>query len=390
MRGIKIKKFFEIVNPEYHVFKLTTNNSVRNNTTGHIATAIASIHMQIWRQIEKDKIKLVKCLGKDFLIGTKYTFNQKNKVLMYIHIEKESVNFFVLIPSRYEKILLEKMSSNWKGVTIEKVNEIEVLSSDSTKFSMLYDKEDPLSLRIDLRDNDLLSAQLNVLNFMEKEDKAAIIYNFIPVAQNTWKSRYDATISKIKEKQPIDREKTGYTYLFKRSMGIFIYVLETIFEAIGTKSYKNEKVLSESLLDGLLGQSFDSLSKSTIYKRTAINLDVQIIIAAKSKDKLRQNNLAKSLVQSFDVISEDNRLKGKKYKGNIDDLTKFIFASAERNTVSDREASNLLALPGRSLLEQYGCIPKIETHETLVPEDLQNGDICVGTNVFRGNRKKAF
>src|SRR5690606_22270581 len=114
----------------------------------------------------------------------------------------------------------------------------------------------------------------------------------------------------------------------------------------------------------------------------------QIVVLSESDSVTRRVNSARSLAQSFDTISEDNKLTFSPHR------KKFQFTDydikASRNKISDEEASNFIALAGRELLEQHNFIERVETQETEVPEDLQRGVLCIGTNTFRGHEQAAF
>lgn len=382
---MKISEIVKIVKPKYKFYKLTPATSIRNNDTYKIARVIANLHKSIIRKVSVDEKRLIKALGKEFLIGTRYTINANEKVSYFIYIEKRVVDFYFIIPEQYETIIKEKIKDAWKSVTIKEVHELPKFSPKATKYILEYAKEDALSLRTDRRDNDLLRSKLNLINVLDEGDKIGIFYNFIPTNQKSWRYEYNHTIEKAKNREPIDRNKGKISVLLKYILlgitSLVDYIL-TVFQ----DSEKDGEKPFEKLINNLSGRV--EFSNSTLRKENSIILDTQILLISESKEKLKQINNIKSLSSSFETISEDNKLIPKRFNKEIDYLRYKLPAPV--NKMSDMECQNFISLAGRELLEEYDFIEQVRTNETLVPEELQKGVMCIGENVFRGNKQKAY
>lgn len=388
MKSIKLSDYFQIVKPEYVFLKLTPNNSIRNQSTHKIAKSIASIYRNISQNIKKEEAKIMKVFKKEFLFGTKYRFEINSKVSYYIYIEKKKVEFYFIIPKAHLSLIKEKISDSWSNITVKEVKDLPGFSETATKYQLVYSKEDALSLATDRRNDDLLQSKLNVVDVLEEGDKVGVFYNFIPTSQFSWRSTYENTIRKVKRNLPTDRNKMGVSYVLKTAVGIIASVLDDIGEVLSGPSVKkngNEYNVLEGLIERLNGGK--KISDATRKKATATVLNTQIIVMSESADKLRERNNARSLAQSFETITDDNRLVAKSIKKPFD-FTQYSIG--EVNKVGDEEAQNFIALPGREVLEKYNVIEKIDTQETEVPEDLRKGYMRLGVSTFRGNKQEAF
>lgn len=379
---MKLSKYFEIVKPTYVYIKLTPVNSVRNQSTDQIAKAICSLYRNLSQSIYK--------------FEKKFFYETKSKVAYYIYVEKNKAEFYFVIPKTYLQLIKEKIQNSWKGITIIEVSEIPLFSKEATKYYLTYKKEDGLSLSVDKRANTLLGSILNIIPVMKEGDKVGIFYNFVPCNQLTWKSSYERTINKMKDGIPVDRQKLGNAYIFKMLFYAIVYVLEIVESAIfeATKLRKVNNSIATTFLN------ITELSIATNKKKDSIVVDTQILVLSKSIERSRENNNARAVALSFQRINEDNELTSKKIKPSLYERIRkrgiefrpndLYLPKVSKIKTSTHECQNFLQLPGRELLEEHNCIEKIETQETLVPDELQNGIMGIGTNTYRGKEIEAY
>ena len=391
MKGIKLSDYFRVVNPEYVILKLTPNNSVRNNSTHRIAKAIASLYRNIWQHIKIEQGKLVKKFGKEFLLGTKYSWHQPAKVSYFIYIEKRLAGFYFIVPKLSLTILKEKIRDSWSNITIEYVTELPTFSPAATKYQLVYSQEAGLSLATDHRNNELLHSNLNIVDVLEEGDKVGILYNFIPTTQFTWRATYKSTLQKVKDGAPTDRNKIGITYRFKTLLA-FLGSISNAFAEVTKEPESRDYTMArlnaaamEKVIDRI---NRNAVSTSTHKKGSDTVLNTQILVLSESRDRLRQHNNAKSLAQSFEVVSEDNSLLPKSFAKPFNPLAYTL--GTEVNKASADECQNFITLPGREILEHYNFIDKVDTQETEVPEELRQGVMCIGENAFLGVKQKAY
>jgi hypothetical protein len=384
---IKMQEFFKITKPSYKYYKLTPNNSVRNQSTYKIARTVASLYRNVFQRIKVEESKVLSVFNKEFLVGTKYNLNVYEKISYYVYIEKKKINFYFIIPEQHSSVMEERMSDVWSGITIDEVDEIPKFKDSATKYALQYEKEDALSLAVDRRNNDLLRSNINVVNVLEENDKVGILYNFIPMNQHGWKYKYKNTINKVKSNLPVEKDKGSIAYISKYLLKHVTDLVDLVLDVFTFGDKKSESGGLESLLERILKN--DKMSKATIEKENAVILETQIIVFSEAEEKARELNNARSVVQSFETISENNRLVSRRIKTKIN-FNSYRVNKAPTMKVSDTECQNFISLAGRDILEEHNFIDKIETKETKVPEELQEGEISIGISTHRGHKQEAF
>ncbi|MCJ8010136.1 hypothetical protein MUG84_00075 [Paenibacillus sp. KQZ6P-2] len=384
---MKLNDYVQVVRPQYVYLRLKPSNSIRNNNTHKIVRAIGSLYKNMLESIKREREKVIRAFGKQFVIPTKISLQLAAKVGYYIYIENKKVEFYFVIPKQHLTFMREKLGSTWNDVTIEEVENIPAFHEQATKYQLVYKKEDGLSLAVDRRSNDLLCSNLNIVEVLEGIDKVGIFYNFIPTSQYGWKFKHQSTIEKVKNCEPVDRDKVGFLYLLKIVMVMIDDLMNSVAGVMGKQQSTEQGTnILASVLDRLNGGR--AISESTVKKGNSIVISTQIIVLSESSDKVRERSNARSLASSFDMISQDNELIYKPLRSRVR-FTDYSLG-AERNKVGDEEAQNFITLAGRDVLERYNFIEKIETHETEVPEDLQTGVMCIGTNRYRGKDQLAY
>ena len=376
--------------PDYCFVKLRPNNSIRNNNTHLITKSIANMYSSVFRNLKITRHKTFSLFKKEITIPTKFEYDLTGKISFFVYMEKDKIEFYFIFPERVKQVFHEKISSVWHLVTIDYIDEKELptFSDKATKYSMEYVKEDGLSTHTNRSSNDLLNATLNVVESIEEGDKVAVFYNFIPTNQNSFKHSYRHTIEKIQKRQPVERNKTGLAYLFKVSLSIVDGILKDIGEVLAGK---NEKLDDQNILTSLLDQlnGGGKVSESTERKGRTQIVESQILILSESKVKVRELSYATSIADAFEVISADNKFEKKKYSKKFN-YTDTRYSTKSTNKISDEEAQNFIALPGRELIEAYSFMDKVETQETQLPKELQQGTMCIGSTTYRGHTQKAY
>ena len=153
---MKLSDYFQIINPEYAYIKLIPHNSIRNYDSSKIAKAVVTLYRSLTQRIRK--------------IEKKYVFNKPSKVSYYIYIEKNSIEFYFIIPKIHLTLFKEKIYDTWKNITIKQVESIPIIKN-GISYQLTYKKEDALSLATDKRNNTLLSSVLNVAHVIQDGQK---------------------------------------------------------------------------------------------------------------------------------------------------------------------------------------------------------------------------
>ncbi|NEZ47813.1 hypothetical protein FDF74_11535 [Clostridium niameyense] len=376
-----LKKYFEYKNPTYEILKITPDTSIKTYNSSKIAKSIQYIYRDLTKRIKRENKKLI--------------IEGPSKCSFFIDIEKKDVNFYFVVPECYVGLIKEKITSTWPKVTIEEVQSIKQFSKDAIKYQLNYKKEDALSLRVDRRSNEPLNSILNVLDIMQEGDRVGIFYNFVPFFQPSWSKMYQDTIDKLKQNKPIDREKFNWKYVVKEIVIVIVTLLQQLVDVLndltGSETKDNAPTFSEIALESLMLNSKKKLSSNTVNKKNSMILNTQMIVASESKDKIRQENNAIAVLESYKTIEDDNQLIYKKLpKKNNFYITDFKVAGAEENLISVEECHNLIQIPNKTLLEQHGNIQKIDVLEKPVPRELRKGTLCIGESEYKGTKEKAY
>lgn len=343
---MKLSDYYSIINPTYHYYKVTPLKSLRNYNTDKLISVFATMSENIRVKIFKEDKKLI--------------IKRQSKFAYYIYIEKNKVEFYFIIPDYYEHLLIEKIKNAWKGVTIDKVDNIPTFQGYT--FALEYDKNYCCSLATDKRNNTLLQGIINVKEILESGDKLCVFYNFMTCNQKYVKSDHDNMTKKY---------NNGYT--LKNSAknilrSIFEYIYNVLFQTLGGKNEKYKYYI-------------EPLSQDTLHKRDSRVIDTQVIIASTNK------TAAVACCEAYKCISLDNELKYKRCK-QIEDYSQY-YMSAPKNRMSCRECHNFISLPGKELIEEYK-IKCIDTFESLAPEELKQGNIKIGKSTYRGTETDLF
>ena len=366
-KSIKLSDYFEIKKPTYTYIKILPHSSIRNYNSSNIVKSIALTYKSLDKRIKRENKKLI--------------FDTSFTISYIIDIYKDNASFYFRIPLFYKNVLLEKIKEIWTTATVSEVEGIEELK-DPERYSVSYKKEDGLSISTDSRSNEPLNSLLSVMDIMKDDDRVRIYYNFDPCSQNYWKEMYNDTMNKVKKMKPLEKNKKSFEYMIKTFLGSVLFVLDSILSVIedftgGKKEDEKESIYTSVM--SILGQQ-NEISKSTKQKKDATVLNTSIIVESSSQDLTRKNNNALSCCQAYRILDEDNELIYKKLSKN---------EKPEHSTMSTKEAANFVKIPGETLLNEYN-IDCIELTESAIPEELREGTVSLGYNVFRGKKTKAY
>lgn len=379
MKSIKVSQYFKIIHPKYTIFKLIPDTSIgRNYNSGNIANTIHSLYKDLKGRIRKDK--------------KAWNIEAPLKCSFYIDIRKTSVDFYFIVPDAYQDLFREKVIETWSKVTIQIVEYIPDFSKESLKHHLYYKYEHPLSLNLDKKCNEPLNSILNVINIMKDDDRVGILYNFMPTSQENWVKKYNRTIGKIKNGESVLDEFITPIYLIKVIVTTILEIGQGVLEAfedLVKEPSKSQDGLLETAISSLLINDRKEISKATQKKKDAIILNTQIIVQSDSTDSERKYNNSLAVLESFKSINDDNELKYRKLKSDVD-YKNFKISNANINKMSTEECQNFLELPGRELLQQHKIIQKVDVLETEVPEELQKGVIRVGESIYKGKSTKVY
>ena len=363
-KSIKLSDLIEIRKEEYITLQLIPVKSNKNNNTDAIASMINKLYIRADKLVKLENKKLI--------------LNSYSKVSYYIHITKNEVQFYFILPKIHLMKFKTKFSELWKNIEVKEVEALPIDFSQCTKYQLQYTHNETLSLNVDKRSNDLLNANMSILDILENEECIGIYYNFIPTGQREnlfFRKTYKDNIKKYKDGYNLKKSKSITDIAIGALKALLQYTDDFVSSLQKEKRERPELFVTMQ----------KNPSESTKRKAHSEICKTQIIVMAKSEDKKREKELSISMCNSFKSISDDNELAYKEIKSNVD-LNRPIINGVEVNRTTIEECQNFISLPGRELIEQYKVIDHIETKENPVPEELKEGIIDLGVVKYKDNK----
>ena len=386
MKSIKLSDYIEINNmkKELSYYKIVPHQSTRNYKNVEIAKIINRCFKSLKDRIEK--------LENDFVFD--YEIKSNTKVAYYIHLSKDSgVEFYLIIPTVYANMFLEKLSISWNKVEVQKVNDIPRFGDDCSKMSMNFTRDDALSLNvIDKKSSDVLSSQLNIIDMMQDDDRVGIYYNFNYMSsyqQLGFRTKYNKAMDKIKNGKTLDKIDTDKFYILKVFLRVLVSTGEELVngltEILGEKKKTNTEMTAFNKSLGILQKK--DLSKYTKEKAQLEVVSTQILLMSESNSKESEKANISSLAQSFNVVDGDNELRPKVIgvKRRIDlDKTKLPIPS---NVMSVEEVGCFITQPGKDIIKKHDIKANSINEEDIPCKD---GYISTGTATKKGKKQKSY
>ena len=367
VQSMKFSDYVEVKKAEYTHIQVIPSKSCKNTNTDKILVLANTMYRKLDKLVRIENNKLI--------------IESKLKLSYYIHITKNSTEFYFIVPTVFYNQVKTKLSEIWKNIEIKKVDALPVDINNCTKYQLSYKLNDALSLNIDKRSNSLLNANLSVLEILQEEESIGIFYNFIPMSQK------EQNYFKISSQQALDNFKKGMN--LKKSKNIV---------DLGVISLKFLVDFINGLLNAFLSTSQNShniinpiekqTSPSTQRKAKNEIIKTQVIICAKSRDKDRENQLCTTTFNTFSSINGDNELEKEEVKKNIDiykDNIKIKF-----NHTSTLEAGKLVNVAGKDIIEQHKNIKHNKILELRAPKCLENGEVKIGYVKHKDNKQMTY
>lgn len=384
-KSIKLTDYFQLISTKQQLsyYKIIPHQNTRNYKSVEISKVINKCYKDLSKRIYKHE--------KTWFIEA------PTKIGYYIHISKsEGIEFFLIVPTVYDSMILEKLSSCWDKVEVKRVLDIPRFSDDCSKISMEVTRHDALSLNIsDKKSNEVLASQINVIDMMAEGEKVAIYYNFNHTSsykQLGFRTKYNKAMDKIKEGKSLDKMKFNRSSIIKSLLRIIVISGEDILSSIaevlgGTRKEDNMSALNRTL--GVLQKK--DLSKESKNKGQLEVIATQILLMSESSDKNSEKANMQSLAQSFNVMDGDNTLRPKNLPNKLKvDLDAHKFPkSVGENFFSVEEVGNVITQPGKELIKKHNIKANSITEED-IPNICKNGYISTGTATKKGKSNKAY
>ena len=366
-KSMKLNDYVKVVKNEYVTVQIIPAKSNRNNNTDAIAQIINKMYLKANQLIIRENKKLI--------------ISTQMKASYYIHITKDKVEFYFIIPKIHITKFKTKFIEVWKNVEVKEVDRIPVDINKGTKYQLNYKYNDSLSLDVDKRSNDLLNANLSTLEILEAGESIGIFYNFIPTGEretNYFQVNHNEIINKYKNGNNLKKSKNIGDILVL-SVRFLIGFIDDFISSMQKNLDTNNKVI------GIKREP----TPATIKKASKDIIKTQIIISSQSTSRSREQVLLNSVSNSFKSISNDNELIPKEIKKDID-IYKTTIDDVKVNYTTTEETQNFISLAGKDLIEQYNIIDHNKILELKIPKCLENGEIRIGTVKCKDTIQEAY
>ena len=366
-KSMKLNDYVKVVKNEYVTVQIIPAKSNRNNNTDAIAQIINKMYLKANQLIIRENKKLI--------------ISTQMKASYYIHITKDKVEFYFIIPKIHITKFKTKFIEVWKNVEVKEVDRIPVDINKGTKYQLNYKYNDSLSLDVDKRSNDLLNANLSTLEILEAGESIGIFYNFIPTSEreiNYFQINHNEIINKYKNGNNLKKSKNIGDILVL-SVRFLIGFIDDFISSMQKNLDTNNKVI------GIKREP----TPATIKKASKDIIKTQIIISSQSTSRSREQTLLNSVSNSFKSISNDNELIPKEIKKDID-IYKTTIDDVKVNYTTTEETQNFISLAGKELIEQYNIIDHNKILELKIPKCLENGEIRIGTVKCKDTIQEAY
>lgn len=366
-KSMKLNDYVKVVKNEYVTVQIIPAKSNRNNNTDAIAQIINKMYLKANQLIIRENKKLI--------------ISTQMKASYYIHITKDKVEFYFIIPKIHITKFKTKFIEVWKNVEVKEVDRIPVDINKGTKYQLNYKYNDSLSLDVDKRSNDLLNANLSTLEVMETGESIGIFYNFIPTSER------EINYFQINHNEIINKYKNGNNLKKSKNIGdILILSIRFLIGFIDDFISSMQKNLNSSTK--VVGIKREP-TLATIKKASKDIIKTQIIISSQSTSRSREQTLLNSVSNSYKSISNDNELIPKEIKKDID-IYKTTIDDVKVNYTTTEETQNFISLAGKELIEQYNIIDHNKILELKIPKCLENGEIRIGKVKCKDTIQEAY
>ena len=366
-KSMKLNDYVKVVKNEYVTVQIIPAKSNRNNNTDAIAQIINKMYLKANQLIIRENKKLI--------------ISTQMKASYYIHITKDKVEFYFIIPKIHITKFKTKFIEVWKNVEVKEVDRIPVVINKGTKYQLNYKYNDSLSLDVDKRSNDLLNANLSTLEILEAGESIGIFYNFIPTGEretNYFQVNHNEIINKYKNGNNLKKSKNIGDILIS-SIRFLIGFIDDFISSMQKNLNSSTKVV------GIKREP----TPATIKKASKDIIKTQIIISSQSTSRSREQTLLNSVSNSYKSISNDNELIPKEIKKDID-IYKTTIDDVKVNYTTTEETQNFISLAGKDLIEQYNIIDHNKILELKIPKCLENGEIRIGKVKCKDTIQEAY
>ena len=333
-----MKKIVQFVKRDYIYLQVTPIIGLRNYNNKDLA---ANINRSI---LSLSKLEKVYNDNNDKFDHLK--INGFANISYILRLSKKDTRFIFKVPEEISKQFTSKLQETFKDSLI---TEVEFKEKDlKFKKYLAYKNEDPLSLHVDSRQQELINNLIENIEMLDESDFIEVKLDFFKigrVGKIQFQDYIKCTEKKIKNRESV-RMSDGIV------AGISGALLNTGKEMVNALLMTKKDSVNKftEIAYALTNQEEFKLTKATLDKKKSDIVRVAIQVSSSNKKALE------SALSSFTLLDEDNALVPKK---NFRD-----------NIMSVQEAGQLIQLCGNSeLMDKYN-IDYLKHKEIKVPAEI--------------------
>lgn len=367
VKTMKLSHCIEVKKAEYTHIQVIPSKSCRNTNTDKILVLANTMYKKLDKLIRIENKKLI--------------IESKLKLSYYIHITKQSTEFYFIVPSVFYSQVKTKLSETWKNVEINKVNGLPIDINQCTKYQLQYKLNDVLSLNVDKKSNSLLNSNLSVLEILQEQESIGIFYNFMPM------SLKEQNYFKISSQEALSNFKKGVNLKKNRNL-VDLGVISLKFLIDFVNGLLNAFLSDSTNRDNAITPIERSTSTSTTRKAKSDIIKTQAMICAKSDDKDREIQLCTTVFNTYTSVSGDNELEMIEIKKDIKQYDHNI--GIKSNFTSTLECGKFINIAGKDIIEQHKNIKHNKVLELKAPKCLEQGDVRIGDVKCKDNKQMTY
>jgi hypothetical protein len=388
---------------EYTTFHIIPERSIRNYNNLSIISALSSLYKSKRDRIIPETItKTIRIpgLGQLDLTIPKPVIHyvEPSRLWFEIIYTKDSVDFYLSVPSDWKNLIQQKINLAWEGSAIEPIDRVPIDINRPWSINYLRLKRNHiLSIRTDRDDNDPLTDQLTLVDSLSTDDLARVLIVLEPSNFQDWIFECNETYRKIQEGI---LPKPRYELVENRQLlfwGALEFLLRNTADFIVGLISEGPTELSrprDAQLDLIMKHG--RLSNDTMYKMGSHPIKASILLMGSSSNTYNAYTSIKTLANSYSTLSADNELLPRDPSGPNTKILARINALKDlparySNILSDKEAAKLIQLPTAGLQDKYP-ITSISTKEVAIPNiftDYKSG-VPIGDYSYRGVHKTVY
>ena len=402
----KVKNFYvEEIPRETATYAIKVEGSVNNKENMALVNTMASTYSP-----PKYRLKDLDIRSKEL-----FKFNPISKFYWDIILKKDGIKFYLTTDVYNEEHMINKAKSVWNKCKIAKVNLLEdevrksISVEDNTKCvtgEMVLKTYNYKSLSTDMTNQYPLTNMMSIIKALKDEEYVRINICIEPTSRLNWIDIAKEEYEQFDKGKVLNNEiglkeqmiKIGVNgaegaldlyldyklLLLECVFGIFMTDLELKPNKKEPKTKERKNRFDKYTEDDDIIESMQKNRRKTTsrYKATAEVFKTKITLLSHSNDLNRARINMLAISNAYKDITEENELilklhTSKETNKTLDELRYYDVRTDKNCILCDRELCKLIQLPQKTLQDEYK-MDVIDTRESDVPKQLQNGTIRIG------------